>query len=1768
MRNKMISMTVTFSLLVSMLPLWVEPEIAYAADREVTIDGTGVKVGNASVSAGNAVEAFAIDSMSGKGFSKSTSGDGTVNYDWGAGDIHTGLNDKGVTVTLTVDVGANSTLRDMGLSGHAQVEIGFSKLEYYDPPASPKEHTDFTLNVDGDVRSYSTRNGDADVGARSYSGTVKPNTKITITIHGTGDYSNDATGVRGLYIRFKDEQRPSLTNYTFTGNGAERTNAVINQRELFVKENEHITLTYHFSEPVFPYQYSLMPSQSGHFFQHFLFQNPDGTGRPAEGQPQYFTNTTYNSGNLKDFKQDITYNYTGVKYHSSGNLPLEPKMTGMGGGLPINLSMEEKFANAQFTDAAGNAASLAGMTKPSMQSNNYLRSADTHPFDFARGGYRIIVDAVAPKYTKSGNGIQPEILTGVSLNRGDTIEFTVQLEEETIVKEGWTEGETHLLFNNGMKAYYVSGFNTKSLKFRATIDGSVNLETPLLKVIALSNDKKLGSPDTNVLQDYAGNMLIQPANFDGTHTDGEAAYVNSKIDWAKLSIDNTAPLIASWYENGGATDQTYRKNGKITIDANDPNLTIPALDPDTALRGQQRPSKGIYRPSNMTGESSPAVGLVYYTWTRSPEDPFASVSGDRFAALKRYSLSAKQPREELYPDQEAFANLTLSVANNKTNMIAPPVQALTEEGSGEWYLHAWTADMTWDSARELMQYEKMKQYVDTHPAQYEAWKAEAPGSEADKIVYANNKALVAVGQYGDLSVWPLDDFKQDDSNWTHHAARIRLDNKKPDIQFIETNGNQTSEVKVTVQVADPHSGIASVQYQWVKEANEPQEIDWKTAAPTNGAFTASTLNEVMEDGAYRLYVKSADQAGNVTTVPTEPVIVSSASLVQGSFEPETNGTYLQSHPVTFRLAAAPELAVASDATVTEDTYAEATATVAEDVYANDAFEVGFALLPSSVPPAGDAAYAALAPTGGNPDAGYWLYTVPADPLKNGIQYVHVRAKDKNGRVYFFSKAYYFDNAAPEVAFSRTEVAYPQPSHDVVVTVNELFSAAGLEAKYMWSRAEAPVPAETTEGWIALPSGGQVTADADGLAPGETADYRLYVYVKDGAHNARIASTGLFKVSKPADRNVPPASAIADLLYVYGDDADGYTAIVKLNLNTEDKAGYSYSISPDGGKSWVKWRPFTNFLAVKVPTGNPGQLAVKVKLRTPAGAIGEPIDLNVATVRSEPPVYAVASMNTVNPVSASTGVNIELALPLGVKAVPSSVNPSAPIRSGNTFNVKKNGFYSFDLTSLIDPSLKDTLYVVVDNVDGTPPQGSIQYLTASKTNGNVTVKLETSEPVRVVNNEGRFNYTFVENGSFTFEFMDEAGNIGTATASVDYIHKEGPRVHVVRTYGYGENGSQPFRTIRDGNGNVLYASGVTLEVRKDEDAAGENYLISPAAVTMLQNGVVSFTVTDEYGSTIVIKEQVNEIVSDAPQAQSVHYAFVDEAGNPIPTERIVTINGVPYAKGKMKATVTGSVAAPNAALAGVAPIAEGGQYTNQISGPDGTFAYSRVFSADGTTFMAVSDLLGNVNKVPVAIRGLDNKAPDLTLAFPVVSVEQNKAGFDFRKDLGGYTVSDNVSALEDVEVSVSGLDLSKLGRQRVQYTARDQVGNETVAYQDVVVVSNAGMLMFANDVLISANSGESALFDRNVLTFTFLRYNRMNVGGEERVNEWGTFDLYYQEGLYREGQMKAIATKLTYNELVGKSYTVAFPKAGWYTVILRNQEREREYATFFIGNTNP
>ena len=78
----------------------------------------------------------------------------------------------------------------------------------------------------------------------------------------------------------------------------------------------------------------------------------------------------------------------------------------------------------------------------------------------------------------------------------------------------------------------------------------------------------------------------------------------------------------------------------------------------------------------------------------------------------------------------------------------------------------------------------------------------------------------------------------------------------------------------------------------------------------------------------------------------------------------------------------------------------------------------------------------------------------------------------------------------------------------------------------------------------------------------------------------------------------------------------------------------------------------------------------------------------------------------------------------------------------------------------------------DTTNKTAPTAEIKYSTNTSTTGNVIATLvNPSTEITITNNNGNNTYTFNENGSFIFEFVDKYGNTGTATATVTWIIKE-------------------------------------------------------------------------------------------------------------------------------------------------------------------------------------------------------------------------------------------------------------------------------------------------------------------------------------------------------------------------------------------------------------
>ena len=111
-----------------------------------------------------------------------------------------------------------------------------------------------------------------------------------------------------------------------------------------------------------------------------------------------------------------------------------------------------------------------------------------------------------------------------------------------------------------------------------------------------------------------------------------------------------------------------------------------------------------------------------------------------------------------------------------------------------------------------------------------------------------------------------------------------------------------------------------------------------------------------------------------------------------------------------------------------------------------------------------------------------------------------------------------------------------------------------------------------------------------------------------------------------------------------------------------------------------------------------------------------------------------------------------------------------IVGGNGHRFTENGEFTFEFVD--KAGNKGTATAKVDWIDKTAPTAEIAYSTREETEQEVVVTLtNASEEITVTNNNGSLEHRFTENGEFTFEFVDKAGNKGTATAKVDWIKEK-------------------------------------------------------------------------------------------------------------------------------------------------------------------------------------------------------------------------------------------------------------------------------------------------------------------------------------------------------------------------------------------------------------
>lgn len=131
------------------------------------------------------------------------------------------------------------------------------------------------------------------------------------------------------------------------------------------------------------------------------------------------------------------------------------------------------------------------------------------------------------------------------------------------------------------------------------------------------------------------------------------------------------------------------------------------------------------------------------------------------------------------------------------------------------------------------------------------------------------------------------------------------------------------------------------------------------------------------------------------------------------------------------------------------------------------------------------------------------------------------------------------------------------------------------------------------------------------------------------------------------------------------------------------------------------------------------------------------------------------------VNVTYGINLTENRKAGVSGKTSSADETKVI-------VSENGTVYAEATDKAGNKVYKTLEIT--NIDKVAPEATITYTTNE--DGSITAKISfNEEDVIITNNSGNDTYKFTENGEFTFEFKDKAGNTGKATASVTNIEEK-------------------------------------------------------------------------------------------------------------------------------------------------------------------------------------------------------------------------------------------------------------------------------------------------------------------------------------------------------------------------------------------------------------
>jgi len=495
---------------------------------------------------------------------------------------------------------------------------------------------------------------------------------------------------------------------------------------------------------------------------------------------------------------------------------------------------------------------------------------------------------------------------------------------------------------------------------------------------------------------------------------------------------------------------------------------------------------------------------------------------------------------------------------------------------------------------------------------------------------------------------------------------------------------------------------------------------------------------------------------------------------------------------------------------------------------------------------------------------------------------------------------------------------------------------------------------------------------------------------------------------------------------------------------------------------------------------------------------------------------------------------------------------------NMYTFKQNGSFIFYYRDAAGN--EGQAAATVDKIDRVSPIGEILYIDYDNnwTNKDVTAKLaayDDKSTVTILNNDGSDEYVFTENGEFTFEFCDEAGNIGTATAIISRIDKIPPQVEVDYSITTVTNisvmatitANEPITVINNKGSNVYYFTENGLFTFEVVDRAG-NMVTRTAGVNWIDKTppkpTLIYSTTDLTKDDVIVTVEADEefiVLNNSRRTQRVFtengtfvFYIQDIAGNTAEIEAVVTN----IDKSKANITLEYSETEPTRNNVTVTIKADRPVTAHNSDGIDNNGNPYVVFSQNGTRWVKIADNLGNERELRIVVSNIDREAPVISFleGERLIVVKGSEI-----QPLSDVKATDNLDGDVLSQVVVThNIDTGTPGEYEIMYTVTDKAGNTSSIVRKADVIAEAEFCVFINSNF--PKNGEIMIEGSNISIKT--------------VGTMGQVVIKWAEGKKSRGEFKRIENYIEDGNLI-------VTRSGYYSIFVQDQERQTKLVHVYV-----